>query len=110
MIYLIQDVDSYPLEDKMALTLKLSKDFEEQLEAEASERGVSASEYARRLLEEYLRRQRKQAEAVSQIESWIMDGDEAEQKETGEFLIQSLNQDRHATRPLFPSNLKGKTW
>jgi hypothetical protein len=110
MIYLIVDVASNPLEDKMALTLKLAKDFEEQLEAEASQRGVSASEYARCLLEEHLRRQRKQTEAISQIESWIMDGDEAEQKETGEFLIQSLNEDRHVTRPLFPGNLKGKTW
>jgi hypothetical protein len=39
-----------------------------------------------------------------------MDGDEAEQKETGELLIQSLDEERHTTRLLFPNNLKGKTW
>jgi hypothetical protein len=94
----------------MVLTLKLSRDLEEQLQAEASQRGVSTAEYARRLLEEHLRRQRKQAEAISQIESWIVDGDEAEQKETGELLIQSLDEERHTTRLLFPGNLKGKTW
>jgi hypothetical protein len=103
-------LDDEPMEEKMALTLTLSRDVEEQLEVEALQRGVSSAEYARRLLEEHFRRQRKQAEAISQIESWIMDGDEAEQKETGELLIQSLDEERHTTRLLFPNNLKGKTW
>lgn len=44
------------------------------------------------------------------IQSWIQDGDAQEQKETGEFLVQALDEDRLSDRPLFPPELKGVTW
>jgi len=94
----------------MALTLKLSAGDEEQLAIEASQQGLSATEYARRLLEEHLRQKRRQAEVISQIETWIVDGDEEEQRETGDLLISALSADRVETRPLFPAELKGKSW
>ncbi len=36
--------------------------------------------------------------------------DEQEQQETGEYLIEALDQDRLSERPLFPAELKGVTW
>lgn len=94
----------------MALTLKLSAGDEEQLEIEASQQGLSATEYARRLLEEHLRQKRRQTEVIAQIESWIVDGDEEEQRETGDYLIEALDVNRAKARPLFPDELKGKSW
>lgn len=44
------------------------------------------------------------------LQSWIQDGDAQEQKETGEFLVQALDEDRLSDRPLFPPELKGVTW
>jgi len=32
------------------------------------------------------------------------------EQETGEYLIEALNQDRLSERPLFPAELKGVTW
>ena len=45
------------------------------------------------------------------LQSWI-DGedDEAEQRETGEYLVRALNEDRLSGRPLFPTEHKGITW
>ena len=42
---------------------------------------------------------------------WLNDEDDtAEQQETGEYLIQALDEDRLSDRKLFPSELKGVTW
>jgi hypothetical protein len=54
---------------------------------------------------EYLR-----AKLDELLQSWIQDGDAQEQKETGEFLVQALDEDRLSDRPLFPPELKGVTW
>ncbi|MBI1296639.1 hypothetical protein GC175_16920 [bacterium] len=87
----------------MALTLKLSAGDEEQLEIEASQQGLSATEYACRLLEEHLRQKHRQTEAIAQIESWIVDGDEEEQRETGDYLIEALDVNRARGSSSFPS-------
>ncbi|HEX5715295.1 MAG TPA: hypothetical protein VF179_04000 [Thermoanaerobaculia bacterium] len=58
-----------------------------------------------RLTPEYLR-----AKLDELLQSWIQDGDAQEQKETGEFLVQALDEDRLSDRPLFPPELKGVTW
>ena len=49
----------------------------------------------------------KQAEAVKLLQSWL---DDEEQKETGEYLIQALDEDRLSNRQLFSPELKGVTW
>ena len=54
---------------------------------------------------EYLR-----AKLDELLQSWIQDGDAQEQKETGELLVQALDEDRLSDRPLFPPELKGVTW
>lgn len=46
------------------------------------------------------------AELVNLLQAWIEDGDVEEQKETGEFLIKALDEDRLSDRPLFPPSSK----
>ena len=48
-------------------------------------------------------------ELISLFQTWI-DGDAEEQRETGEYLIQALDEDRLSDRKLFPDELEGKTW
>lgn len=43
------------------------------------------------------------------LESWLKD-DTENQKETGEHLVPSLDEDRLSDRKLFPPELKGVTW
>jgi len=40
--------------------------------------------------------------ALELLRSWREEGDEAEQRETWEFLQQALDEDRLSNRPLFP--------
>jgi len=47
---------------------------------------------------------------VTLLQSWIDEGDSEEQRETGEYLISALDEDRLADRQLFPPDLKGVTW
>jgi hypothetical protein len=49
-------------------------------------------------------------EPVALPQSWIDDGDDQEQKETGDFLVQALDEDPQSNRKLFPPELKGVTW
>ncbi len=54
----------------------------------------------------------RKADAVALLQSWI-DADDvevAEQKATGDFLIQALDGHRLSGRKLFPPELKGVTW
>lgn len=50
------------------------------------------------------------ARASVLLRAWIEDGDPQEQRETGEYLIHALDEDRPSGRPLFPAALKGITW
>lgn len=52
----------------------------------------------------------RQAELVSLLQSWVEEGDPEEQRETGEYLIRSLDEDRLSDRKLFPPELRGVTW
>lgn len=47
---------------------------------------------------------------VQLIQSWIDEGDADEQRETLEYLIRVLDEDRLSDRKLFPKELKGKSW
>jgi hypothetical protein len=47
---------------------------------------------------------------VSLLQSWMDEGDDQEQKETGEYLVQALDEDRLSDHSLFPQELKGVTW
>ena len=47
---------------------------------------------------------------VQLVQSWIDEGDADEQRETLEYLIRVLDEDRLSDRKLFPKELKGKSW
>ena len=93
------------------MTLKLPPDLERRLTAAAAQQGLHLEEFAVKVLDECLPMDRTR-DAVALLQSWI-DADEAEvaeQKATGDFLIQALDADRLADRKLFPPELKDVTW
>ena len=49
-------------------------------------------------------------ELAALIQSWTDGNDTAEQRETIEYLIYALDEDRLSDRKLFPRKLKGKSW
>lgn len=49
-------------------------------------------------------------ELVQLVQSWMDEGDTDEQRETLEYLIHALDEDRPSNRKLFPKELKGKSW
>lgn len=44
------------------------------------------------------------------FQSWIDEEDAEEQEETGNYLIQALDEDRLSNRKLYPADLEGVTW
>ena len=47
---------------------------------------------------------------VQLVQSWIDEDDTDEQRETLEYLIHALDEDRLSNRKLFPKELQGKSW
>ena len=94
----------------MTLTLPLSPALGERLSQEASRLGVEPSDYALRLLDRHLPPPDAGAAAVALLQSWIDQPDADEQKQTGDFLVRALDEDRLADRRLFPPELEGVTW
>ncbi|MDB9411746.1 hypothetical protein PN437_09065 [Microcystis aeruginosa CS-564/01] len=94
----------------MPLTLNLTSEIEQYLSQKAREKGLSLEAYVLKLLKDTILEQEKQTKLVNLLQSWIDEEDEQEQKETGEYLIEALDQDRLSERPLFPAELKGVTW
>ncbi len=94
----------------MPLTLNLTSEIEQYLSQKAREKGLSLEAYLLKLLKDTILEQEKQAKLVNLLQSWIDEEDEQEQQETGEYLIEALDQDRLSERPLFPAELKGVTW
>ena len=93
----------------MALTLP--HDLQRRLAVEAAKYGLDLEQFAVKVLDERLAADRG-ADAIALLQSWI-DADAAEiaeQKVTGEFLIQALDADRLSDRKLFPPELKDVTW
>jgi hypothetical protein len=94
----------------MTLTLHLSPELEQRLKQEAKRQGLSLHTYALQLLAQSLPPKDQQTELVTLLQSWIDEGDPEEQRETGEYLIRALDEDRLSNRQFFPPNLKGVTW
>jgi hypothetical protein len=94
----------------MTLKIELTSALEQRLAREATRRGVPAEALTLELLDEHLPTSDRQAELVSLLKSWVEEGDPAEQRETGEYLIRSLDEDRLSDRKLFPPELQGVTW
>ena len=52
----------------------------------------------------------EQQRAAALLQSWANDGDEAEQRETGEALLAGLDENRPSERKHFPPELAGESW
>ncbi|MCL1475651.1 hypothetical protein [Argonema antarcticum] len=94
----------------MTLTINLPPELEQYLQEEAKQQGLSVDAIALQLLTQSILLKQKQAQAVDVLQSWIDDEDVEEQQETGQYLIQVLDEDRLSERKLFPLELKGVTW
>jgi predicted transcriptional regulator len=94
----------------MTLTLHLPPELEHRLAEEARRRRLSPDEYTMELLDKHLPPQDQRMELVTLLQAWIAEGDAGEQRETGEYLIRALDEDRLSERPLFPRDLKDVTW
>jgi hypothetical protein len=94
----------------MTLTLNLPPGLEERLQHEAERQGLPADTLTLQLLDQYLPSDETQGKLAALLQSWIEEGDAQEQRETGEYLVQTLDADRLSERRLFPLELKGKTW
>ncbi len=93
------------------MTLTLPPDLERRVAQEAERQGMERDTYVLQTLEKQLE-QDKRAAAIALLQSWI-DADEEEareQRETGEYLIRVLDEDRLSDRKLFPAELKGISW
>lgn len=94
----------------MTLTLNLPPELEQYLAREAEQQGLSVEAMTLQLLTESLQLKQKQAEAVDMLQSWIEDENVEDQQETGQYLVQVLDEDRSSDRKLFPLEMKGITW
>lgn len=94
----------------MTLTLDLSADLEQRLNAAAQAQGVAPSEFAVQVLDEKLSDADRRQRAIALLKSWREQGNAEQQRETMEFLIQALDEDRTSDRKLFPPELKGVSW
>ena len=94
----------------MTLTLHLPPELEQRLNQEAQRQGLSLDEYTLALLDKSLPPKDRRTELITLLQTWLDEGDSEEQRETGEYLIRALDEDRLSDRPLFPPELKGVTW
>jgi hypothetical protein len=96
----------------MTIVLTLPEELEQRVRQEAERLGLSVDEYTLQILEKHVTQKERRAEAISLLQSWIdAEGeDKEEQKETGEYLIRVLDEDRLSDRKLFPPELKGVSW
>ena len=94
----------------MTLTLSLPPELEQYLIQEAQQQGLSVETYAVQLLQKSTLQKEKQLKIVNVVQSWIDESDEQEQQETGEYLINALDENRLSNRQLFPQELKGISW
>jgi hypothetical protein len=94
----------------MGFTLNLTPKSESYLRQQAEQQGISVEAYTSQLLTEYVSTKEKQGKLVNLLQSWLDDDVFDEQQETGDYLIQALDEDRLSDRKLFPTELQGKTW
>ncbi len=92
----------------MPLTLNLPQDLKDRLQQEAKRQGMPADTLILNLLDQHLPSKDIQGSLAALLLSWIVEGDPQEQKETGEYLVRTLDEDRLSERRLFPQELEGQ--
>ncbi len=93
----------------MTLTLNLSADLEQRLIDEASRHGIPPDQFVVQVLKQHLPRNDRAEQFAALLQSWLED-DQEEQRDTFEYLVRSLDEDRPLQRKLFPPALKGISW
>ncbi|WP_413171978.1 hypothetical protein [Anabaena azotica] len=78
----------------MTLTLSLPPELEQYLIQEAQQQGLSVETYTLELIQKSIVQKEKQLKIVNVLQSWIDESDEQEQQETGEYLINALDENR----------------
>jgi hypothetical protein len=73
----------------VSLTVQIPADLEDRMAAEAARRGMSVGDYTLQILESHVPPQDRRAAALALLQSWIVQPDQKDQKETGDFLIRS---------------------
>jgi hypothetical protein len=94
----------------MTLTLSLTPELELYLKQKSEQQGISIEAYTLQFLTEQVFLREKQSKIVNLLQSWIDEEDVEEQRETGEYLIHALDEDRLSDRKLFPIEMKSVTW
>jgi acyl-homoserine lactone acylase PvdQ len=94
----------------MTLTLDLPPNLENSLFQAANQQSLTVEEFVIQMLTSAFMQKERQKKALSLLESWLSDADIEEQKTTGAYLIEALDQDRLSDRLLFPDEMKGKSW
>jgi hypothetical protein len=94
----------------MTISLELHPDLQRQPESAALSAGISPDELAGKIIEQGLQRQSSPRGAVALLRAWRDPALAAEQKQTGEILTRTLDEDRTSARKLFPPELQGQTW
>jgi len=94
----------------MTVNVDLTADLEERLRCEAERSGVPEEECIVRILDAHLPSAGRREQAVALLQAWIDGKDAEDQRETGDYLVRVLDEDRLSDRKLFPPELEGKTW
>jgi hypothetical protein len=94
----------------MTLMLPLNPELQARLAQEAKRLGIEDADCALRLLDHHLPSAERRAQAAALIESWIQEEDDQEQKQTGDFLVKSMDEDRLSERKRFPPDMEGVSW
>lgn len=89
----------------MTVTLNLPPELEQRLRQEADRRGLTADEFTLQLLDRHFPSRERRLKAVAILQSWLDEDDAEEQKNTGEYLVRQLDEDRWSERKLFPPEL-----
>lgn len=82
----------------MTLTIDLTPELQERLSREAAQQGMPVERYALELLDKHLPPKERSAELASLLQSWIDQGDAEEQRQTGDYLVRTLDEDRLSDR------------
>jgi len=85
----------------MTLTLSLPPELEQYLIQEAQQQGLSVETYTLQLIQKSIMPKEKQLKIVNVLQSWIDESDEKEQQETGEYLINALDENRLSNSKIF---------
>lgn len=77
---------------------------------EAVRESLPLADYALRVLEQHVQPQARNDRAIAALQVWRDDAAQREREEPENDLLQALDENRLADRPLYPSELKGVTW